>query len=135
MMQVFWIVGVVVATDIGAFSGGRAIGGPRLAPKISPAKTWAGAIAGAFAAAIVGLLIAAIALGQFRPIDAVLGVFISIAAQLGDLLESAVKRRWDRKDSGTLIPGHGGILDRIDGLLLAASAFALLSFLGLLPIY
>ena len=135
MAQAFWIVGVVVATDIGAFAGGRAIGGARLAPKISPGKTWAGAIAGTGAAAIVGLLIAAIAVGEIHPIAAILGVVISIAAQLGDLFESAVKRRWDRKDSGTLIPGHGGILDRIDGLLFAALAFALLSFVGLLPIY
>ncbi len=132
--QVFWLVAVVIATDIGAYVGGHAIGGPRMAPRISPGKTWAGAVSGALAATLSGLLVIALFQGELRLVAALLAGFVSVAAQLGDLLESAVKRHWGQKDSGTLIPGHGGILDRIDGLLLAAPAFALLSFLGLFPI-
>ncbi len=132
--QVFWVIGVVAATDIGAFAGGRTIGGPRLAPRTSPGKTWSGAIAGGLAGGLAGLLIAWLLHDALHVTDAVLAIAISATAQIGDLFESAVKRRHKQKDSGTLIPGHGGVLDRIDGLLFAIPAFALLSWLGLSPI-
>lgn len=120
----FFLFGVVWLTDIGAYAFGRVIGGPRLAPSISPGKTWAGAIGGlilAVAGAYGGSGFMAIQL----PFGAVvLAIILSIATQCGDLFESWVKRRFNKKDSGTIIPGHGGILDRIDGLLIAAPVMA-----------
>lgn len=109
-----WTMMIVWATDIGAYFAGRAIGGPKLAPKLSPNKTWAGLIGGAVTAAIIGALIA----WQGR-----MGLFcwvaagpLAVVAQMGDLFESWLKRRSGVKDSGTLLPGHGGVLDRLDGL-------------------
>jgi len=114
----------VWATDIGAYAAGRSIGGPKLAPRISPKKTWAGLIGGAIAAALFGWGVA-MADGAAVPALA-LGVagLLAVVSQIGDLFESWVKRRFDVKDSGTLIPGHGGLLDRIDGLLVAAPVLA-----------
>jgi phosphatidate cytidylyltransferase len=110
-----WVLAIVCATDIGAFFAGRSIGGPRLAPTISPSKTWAGLIGGALAA---GLLGAVIAMRGGLPSSALwLGAPLAVAAQLGDLFESSLKRRAGVKDSGHILPGHGGVLDRIDGLL------------------
>lgn len=110
-----WALAVVWATDIGAFFAGRRIGGPRLAPRISPNKTWAGLAGGMAAAAVVG---AAIAVGAGLPAPARwLGAALAVVAQAGDLFESALKRRAGVKDSGSLLPGHGGLLDRIDGAL------------------
>lgn len=117
---------VVWATDIGGYFAGRAIGGPKLAPRISPKKTWAG-LAGAAAAAAATAAGVALAFGSTSlAMAAVLGGLLAVVAQLGDLVESALKRRFDAKDSGALIPGHGGILDRIDGLLAAAPAMAVI---------
>jgi phosphatidate cytidylyltransferase len=116
---------VVWATDIGAFAAGRTIGGPKLAPRISPKKTWAGLFGGMAAAALVGWAVAESG-GAARPVVAgCLGLVLAVCAQAGDLFESAVKRRFGVKDSGHLIPGHGGMLDRIDGLLVAAPVLAL----------
>ncbi|MDX2073914.1 MAG: phosphatidate cytidylyltransferase [Alphaproteobacteria bacterium] len=118
---------IVWATDIGAYFAGRLIGGPKLAPAISPNKTWAGLGGGALAAALV----AAIAT-SFSPVPSgvgnaiVLGLALAVLGQAGDLFESWLKRRADVKDSGTLIPGHGGLLDRVDGLILTTPVFALL---------
>lgn len=126
-----WIGAVVVATDVGAFAGGRAIGGPHLAPRVSPAKTWSGAVVGGLAAGSVGVILAWQLRGGIHILDGVLAIVISVAAQIGDLFESAVKRRHKRKDAGSIIPGHGGVLDRVDGLLFALPAYALLSWLGL----
>ncbi|MDR3515393.1 MAG: phosphatidate cytidylyltransferase [Azospirillaceae bacterium] len=115
----------VWATDIGAYACGRLIGGPRLAPRISPKKTWAGLVGGAFAAALVTLTFAW-AYDARQPAWAfLLGVVLALVEQGGDLFESWVKRRYNVKDSGQLIPGHGGLLDRIDGLLAVAPVFAL----------
>ncbi|PWC34433.1 phosphatidate cytidylyltransferase [Azospirillum sp. TSO35-2] len=115
----------VWATDIGAYAAGRSIGGPKLAPRISPKKTWAGLIGGMLSAALVGWLVALVS-GAARPDIALpVGAAIAVVGQIGDLFESAVKRRYNVKDSGQLIPGHGGILDRIDGLLVAAPVLAL----------
>lgn len=122
---VLYLLLVVWATDTGGYLFGKMIGGPKLAPLVSPKKTWSGAVGGVF------LALAVVAAFQhfhasMQP-HAMLGlaVFLSVASQLGDLLESAIKRRYNVKDSGTIIPGHGGILDRVDGLLLAAPIFAL----------
>ena len=117
---VLWLMLVTWATDIFAYFAGRSIGGPKLAPKISPNKTWAGLIGGMAGAAIVGAL-AANFFGLGAPFFW-LGAPMGLIAQLGDLYESAVKRRYGVKDSGTILPGHGGVLDRLDGLLPVAVA-------------
>jgi len=113
---VFWLLAVVWATDIGAYFAGRGIGGPKLAPKISPNKTWAGLIGGALSAGLVGVLAAGF-LGREAMLLVVGGMLLAVIAQGGDLLESWCKRRFGVKDSSHIIPGHGGILDRVDGLL------------------
>jgi len=120
-----WIVACVWATDTGAYFLGTIAGGAKLAPRISPGKTWSGLIGGvcwaAVASAAIGLLFG---LGGTLTL-AVAGVAIAVIAQLGDLAESAAKRAAGVKDSGKLIPGHGGLLDRIDGLMAALVAVAL----------
>ena len=114
----------VWATDIGAYAAGRAIGGPKLAPRISPKKTWAGLIGGMVAAAVFGVAVA-FAAGAAKPWLALLvAPLLAVVGQAGDLFESWVKRRYNVKDSSNLIPGHGGLLDRIDGLLVAAPVLA-----------
>ncbi len=110
----------VWGTDTGAFFAGRLIGGPKLWPQISPNKTWAGAVGGLAVGVAAGTLVAA-ALGlRVSAILVLVIVVLSVASQAGDLFESAVKRRFGAKDSGTLIPGHGGLMDRVDGLTFAA---------------
>ncbi len=125
--NVFFLLLVVWASDIGAYAAGRLVGGAKLAPRISPSKTWSGAIGGLFAAMAVGAA-AALALhaAGLAHVLAVAGS-IGVAAQLGDLLESTLKRYYGVKDSGWLIPGHGGLLDRLDGVLTAAPVAALLA--------
>jgi phosphatidate cytidylyltransferase len=117
---VLWLFLVVWATDIFAYFAGRAIGGAKLAPRISPNKTWAGLIGGVIGAGAVGWVGAW--LMEVDPLFFWLGAPMAVLAQLGDLYESSVKRRHGVKDSGTLLPGHGGVLDRLDGLLPAALA-------------
>ncbi|HEX9946269.1 MAG TPA: phosphatidate cytidylyltransferase [Allosphingosinicella sp.] len=115
---VFWLMLVTWATDIFAYFAGRSIGGPKLAPKISPNKTWAGLIGGMAGAAVVGALAAWLSgISAELPHFLWLGAPMGLLAQLGDLYESRVKRRLGVKDSGALLPGHGGVLDRLDGLL------------------
>ena len=122
--NVLFLVVVVWASDIGAYAAGRLLGGPKLAPAISPGKTWAGAAGGLLAAMLVGEA-ASQALGSAAHGRAALVAgLLGVAAQGGDLLESAIKRRFGVKDSGHLIPGHGGLLDRLDGLLTAAPVAA-----------
>ena len=121
----FYIVLSVWAVDIGAYFAGRAIGGPKLAPRFSPSKTWAGLFGGMAAAALVGTLWARFSGAGYPELALLLGLLIGIVAQAGDILESACKRKFGVKDSGSLIPGHGGILDRIDGLLAATPCFVL----------
>jgi phosphatidate cytidylyltransferase len=111
---------MVWATDIGAYFAGRTIGGPKILPKISPKKTWAGLFGGMISSAITGLLFALFMDSESTLLLAILGVAIAIVAQTGDFFESWVKRKFDVKDSGDIIPGHGGILDRIDGIMTAA---------------
>jgi phosphatidate cytidylyltransferase len=117
---VFWLMLVTWSTDIFAYFAGRGIGGPKLAPRISPNKTWAGLIGGMVGAGIVGA--AACWLLDIGAPFIFLGAPMGLLAQLGDLYESWVKRRCDVKDSSSLIPGHGGVLDRVDGLLPVAVA-------------
>lgn len=113
--------------DTAAYIGGKLIGGPKLAPRISPKKTWAGLICGILAPGLLGYVLAwFLSPGQAMPL-AVLGAGLALASQLGDLGESAVKRHFGVKDASGLIPGHGGLLDRIDGLLLAAPLAALIA--------
>jgi phosphatidate cytidylyltransferase len=123
---------VVWVTDIGGYFAGRGIGGPKLWPRVSPKKTWAGAIGG-FAASLV----VAAGFAAFSKMDPplklgpllLLGAALSMASQLGDLFESAVKRRFGVKDSSHLIPGHGGLLDRLDGFVAAVVVAAIFGFL------
>ncbi len=110
-------VGVVAATDSAAYFGGRAIGGPKLAPMISPSKTWSGAICGVVAGGVAGYVIGGL-FGFSPSISALAGLFIADLSIGGDLLESWFKRRHHVKDSSQLLPGHGGFLDRFDGYLL-----------------
>lgn len=117
---VFWVMVVTWATDIFAYFAGRAIGGPKLAPRISPNKTWAGLIGGMIGAGLCGWGIAWLFDLGFP--FTWLGALMGAVAQAGDLYESWVKRRHGVKDSGTLLPGHGGVLDRLDGLLAVAVA-------------
>lgn len=117
---VLFIVLIVWGSDIGAYMVGRMVGGPKLAPSISPNKTWSGAIGGLAAAIAAGLGVALWFDATARPAAvALIAALIGIAAAAGDLLESAIKRRFHVKDSSGLIPGHGGLLDRVDGLLAA----------------
>jgi phosphatidate cytidylyltransferase len=112
---------VVWATDIGAYLVGRSVGGPKLAPAISPNKTWSGAIGGFVCGIIAGYAVARAMDVSYGPVELVaMGALISVVSQIGDLIESWWKRHFGVKDSGSLIPGHGGILDRIDGVLLAS---------------
>lgn len=113
---VFWLLAVVWATDIGAYFAGRGIGGPKLAPRISPNKTWAGLVGGALSAGLVGVVAAGL-IGRDTLLLVAGGMVLAVIAQGGDLLESWCKRRFGVKDSSHIIPGHGGILDRVDGLL------------------
>jgi phosphatidate cytidylyltransferase len=122
---------LVWASDIGAYLVGRLVGGPKLAPRISPGKTWSGAIGGIMAAVLVGLAAEAWLPTQAGPgWIAAITVLFCVIGQLGDLTESWAKRRFGVKDSGSLIPGHGGLLDRLDALL-AVAPFAALLALGL----
>ncbi len=124
-VSVFWLLAVVWATDIGAYATGRLIGGPKLAPKISPNKTWSGAVGGVVWAVIASSVL----LWAFDVTPTMLlggvAILTSIVSQSGDLFESALKRRYGVKDSGSLIPGHGGVMDRFDGLWAAAPVAAL----------
>ena len=123
--NVLFVMAIVWAGDIGAYLAGRALGGPRLAPAISPGKTWSGALGGTLCAILAGLAVARTNL----PHAAAIALALSLVAQLGDLLESGAKRRFGAKDSGKIIPGHGGLLDRLDGVLAAAPAALAVSLL------
>jgi phosphatidate cytidylyltransferase len=121
---VLYLFVVVWTTDTAAYFSGRLIGGPKLAPWISPKKTWAGLAGGAAAAALAGGSYAVVSVGSAFSAVALLSLVLALVSQLGDLGESAVKRKFGAKDASSLIPGHGGVLDRLDGLVLAAVAAA-----------
>jgi phosphatidate cytidylyltransferase len=128
LATLLWVLALVWATDTGAYIAGRGLGGPKLAPRISPNKTWAGLIGGMVAAAMTG--VAASFLLENAEAWIIVPVSAALAAveQAGDLFESAVKRHFGVKDSSRLIPGHGGVLDRVDGLLAVSVAVAALSW-------
>jgi phosphatidate cytidylyltransferase len=125
---VFWVLVVTWATDIFAYFAGRAIGGPKLAPAISPNKTWAGLIGGVIGAAALGWAFAT--WFEMPAFFLYAGGPLAVAAQAGDLFESWLKRRAGIKDSGSLLPGHGGVLDRLDGLLAVSLVTTLLLMAG-----
>jgi len=128
-----WLVLVVVATDILGYFGGRLLGGPKFWPRISPKKTWSGTVSGWVGAAIVGIVLSLVA-GAPAWL-APLSVLVSFASQMGDIAESAIKRRAGVKDSSALIPGHGGLMDRFDGMI-GAGLFLLAWGLALpLPLF
>ncbi|WP_119391815.1 phosphatidate cytidylyltransferase [Taklimakanibacter lacteus] len=126
MLTIMWLFAVVWAADICAYFAGRLIGGPKLAPIISPKKTWAG-LWGAIAGGIIAGVAVALGAGLSGWIIlGLLGGVLAIVEQMGDLFESALKRHYGVKDSGRLIPGHGGVLDRVDGLVAASLALAVI---------
>ena len=126
---VMWVFLIVWATDVGAYFAGRAIGGPKLAPAVSPNKTWAGFYGGVAGATVIGTIW--VYLTGLSTIFLLLGPLFSVAAQGGDLFESWMKRRAGVKDSGTMLPGHGGVFDRLDGLLPVAVLTACSALAGL----
>ncbi|MGF6433696.1 phosphatidate cytidylyltransferase [Bradyrhizobium elkanii] len=119
---------IVWVTDIGGYFAGRSIGGPKLWVRVSPKKTWAGAVGGFVASLLVAAGFAAFEIGSTGPL-LMLGAVLSVVSQLGDLFESAVKRRFGVKDSSHIIPGHGGLLDRLDGFVAAVIVAAIFGFL------
>ena len=124
LLMAAWLFLVVWATDVGAYVFGRTIGGPKIAPAISPSKTWAGLLGGAVFVMMTMYIMAMIeGLGRQSLAFALYGIPLAIMAQAGDFFESWMKRRAGVKDSGTLIPGHGGLFDRVDGLLPVAIVF------------
>jgi phosphatidate cytidylyltransferase len=123
---IVFLFAIVWATDIIGYFAGRWIGGPKLAPQISPKKTWSGAIAGTLGAVIVGMMVAYGAGIAGLGVIAIVALALSIVSQVGDLFESWVKRRFGAKDASHLIPGHGGVMDRLDGFWTAAVVAALI---------
>lgn len=127
LWAVLFVLLAVAATDIAAFATGRLVGGPRLAPAISPGKTWSGLAGGVAAAAVAGMAYAGLARVGVASWLALLGLLLAFVAQGGDLAESALKRAYGLKDASDLIPGHGGFMDRMDGVVTAAVAAALIA--------
>jgi phosphatidate cytidylyltransferase len=135
-----WLFAIVWGTDACAYFAGRLIGGPKFLPHISPSKTWSGTAVGVLAGAVIGLGFLAVAaqlsqLEALRPNSALffLGLVLAAVSQMGDLFESWMKRRFGAKDSGTFIPGHGGLMDRVDGFIAAVVFAALLGVLRAFP--
>jgi phosphatidate cytidylyltransferase len=128
-LAVLLLFAIVWTTDVLGYFAGRAFGGPKLLPAVSPKKTWSGAIAGTLGAMIVAVMAASF-FGTFnRTAIAIIALLLSVVAQLGDLLESWVKRQFGAKDASRLIPGHGGVMDRLDGFWAAALLGCLIGLL------
>jgi phosphatidate cytidylyltransferase len=120
LLAIVLLFAIVWSTDIFGYFAGRAIGGPKLMPAVSPKKTWSGAVAGTLGAMIVAVLVAKL-FGSFSTVAiAAVALLLSVCAQAGDLFESWIKRKFGVKDSSQLIPGHGGVMDRLDGFWAAA---------------
>jgi phosphatidate cytidylyltransferase len=129
LTALLFLFATVWITDIFAFLCGRAIGGPLLWPRVSPKKTWSGAIGGLAGGVAAGVLVAyASGIGKLG-MAGVVALLLSVLAQAGDLFESAVKRRFGAKDASRFIPGHGGLMDRLDGFLFAAFAALIIGIL------
>ena len=127
LIILFWTLSCVIATDIGAYVVGKIIGGAKLAPKISPNKTWSGLFGGVTASAFTGLGFSVFWMEKHFKFVC-LSLLIAIVAQMGDLLESRFKRKYSLKETSNIIPGHGGIMDRLDGHMAAVTFIALISF-------
>ena len=129
LASILWLFALVWGTDVFAYFGGRLIGGVKLWPSVSPGKTWSGAVVGALGGAALGVLLAWLAAPAPVPARAMfaLGLAFSAVSQLGDLFESAMKRRAGVKDASHLIPGHGGVMDRLDGFIFAAALAAVVA--------
>ncbi|MCR4376597.1 MAG: phosphatidate cytidylyltransferase [Rhodospirillales bacterium] len=126
-MTLFWLLAVVWGADTGGFAFGMAFRGPKLAPAISPNKTWSGFMGGTLVAALGGWAMVTYMKGEAGLEIVLFSALIGVASQMGDLFESWIKRRFGVKDSGAIIPGHGGLFDRVDGLVAAALATALIN--------
>jgi len=129
LVAILFLFAIVWVTDIAAYFVGRAVGGPKLWPAVSPKKTWSGAVGGTLCGVAAGLLVVKLAGLVVAPMLVIVALALSVAAQLGDLLESAIKRHFGAKDAGQLIPGHGGLMDRLDGFLTAAAAAVMVEWL------
>ena len=127
-----WLVLVVIVTDIAGYFAGRSLQGPKFWPRISPKKTWSGTIAGWVSATLVGLVFAVVT--DLPMLVLLLSPVLSFGSQLGDIAERALKRKMGAKDSSALIPGHGGVMDRFDGMMGASLAFWVFSLLGFVPV-
>ena len=127
LIILFWMLSCVIATDIGAYVVGKIIGGVKLAPKISPNKTWSGLFGGVTASAFTGLGFSVFWMEKHFKFVC-LSLLIAIVAQMGDLLESRFKRKYSLKETSNIIPGHGGIMDRLDGHMAAVTFIALINF-------
>ncbi|PBC04802.1 phosphatidate cytidylyltransferase [Mesorhizobium sp. WSM3860] len=130
LMAILFLFAVVWATDIAAYFVGRAVGGPKLAPSISPGKTQSGALGGAVGGIAAGLVLAIAAGAGNLTMLGLVALALSIVSQIGDLFESWVKRQHGCKDSSNLIPGHGGVMDRVDGLVAAAFALYVIGWIA-----
>ncbi len=126
---ILFLFAVVWATDIAAYFAGRALGGPKLWPAVSPKKTWSGAIGGTLGGVVAGMLALKLAGVSVGPMLVLVACLLSVVAQAGDLIESAVKRHFGAKDAGSILPGHGGVMDRLDGFLTAAAAAAMVGLI------
>ncbi len=133
---VMFLFMTVWATDIAAYFVGKTFGGPKILPAISPKKTWSGLFGGMFAAALVNVFVGVV-MGSPFLMMIIFGAFLAIVSQVGDFLESWIKRKFDVKDSGTLLPGHGGILDRVDGITTTAPFIAFIAIIngGTVPLW
>ncbi len=129
MELVFWVFGIVWSADIAAYFTGRAIGGPKLWPRISPKKTWSGFIGGTAGGAIMATLVLVAFSVPVSVMVVILAAILALLSAGGDLFESALKRRFDVKDSSNLIPGHGGLMDRVDGFVAVVLGAALVALL------
>jgi phosphatidate cytidylyltransferase len=126
---ILFLFAVVWVTDIAAYFAGRALGGPKLWPAVSPKKTWSGAVGGTLGALVAGLAILKLMGLGISPVLVIVTVGLSVVSQAGDLLESSIKRHFGAKDASDLIPGHGGLMDRLDGFLTAVLAAVMVGLL------
>jgi phosphatidate cytidylyltransferase len=130
MIVICWIFAAVWGTDTLAYFTGRALGGPKLWPAVSPKKTWSGAIGGLVGAVLLSFVVLKAFGISVRPSHIILTLLFSVATQSGDLFESAIKRRFGVKDSGSIIPGHGGAMDRLDGFIFAVALALVCGLIG-----